>query len=94
MIGTTLSIPSSLASKLVSSPDPTYERGSGDIPRASLILITLLREISFCQSHCREHNLQYNTGNSCLLQHDDTALFLAHKLVIGSQLCVQQAMNF
>ena len=39
---------------LVSSPDPTYERGSGDIrliPRASLTLITFWREICLRQSH-------------------------------------------
>ena len=38
------------ATSLVSSPDPTYERGSGDIrliPRASLTLITFWREIFF-----------------------------------------------
>ena len=81
---------------LVSSPDPTCERGSGDIrliPRASLILITFWREISLHQSHCRKDNLLCYTGNSWLLQYDDTALFWAHKLVIGSQLCIQQAMN-
>ena len=42
---------------LVSSPDPTYDRGSGDIqliPRASL---TFWREISLRQSHCRKDNL-------------------------------------
>jgi len=40
---------------LVSSPDPTYERGSGDIrliPRDYF-----QREISLRQSHCRKHNL-------------------------------------
>ena len=82
---------------IVSSPDPTYERGSGGIrliPQASLTLITFWREISLRQSHCRKHNLQCNTGNSWLLQHDDTALFLACKLVISSQLCIQKAMNF
>ena len=45
---------------VVSSPDPIYERGSGDIrliPRASLTLITFQREISLRQSHCRKHNL-------------------------------------
>ena len=44
------------ASSLVSSSDPTYKRGSGDIgliPQASLTLITFWREISLCQSHCR-----------------------------------------
>ena len=54
------------------------ERGSGDIrliPRASLKLITFWREISLRQSHCRKDNLQCYTGNSWLLQHDDTALF-------------------
>ena len=83
--------------RVVSSPDPTYERGSGDIrliPRASLTLITFWREISLRQSHCRKHNLQCNTGNPWLLRHDDTALFLARKLVISCQLCIQQAMNF
>ena len=82
---------------LVSSPDPTYKRGSGDIrliPRASLTLITFWREISLRQSHCRKHNLQCNTGNPWLLRHDDTALFLARKLVISCQLCIQQTMNF
>ena len=52
---------------LVSSPDSTYKRGPGDIqliPQASLMLITFWREF-----------LQYNTGNSWLLQHDDIALF-------------------
>ena len=47
-------------STIVSSPDPTYERGSGDIrliPRASLMLITFWREISLRQSHCRKDNL-------------------------------------
>ena len=41
---------------IVSCPDPTYERGSGDIrliPRASLMLITFRREISLHQSYCR-----------------------------------------
>ena len=45
---------------IVSSPDPTYERGSGDIrliPWGSLMLITFWREISLRQSHCRTHNL-------------------------------------
>ena len=45
---------------LVTSPDPTYERGSGDIrliPRASLTLITFWRENSLRQSHCRKDNL-------------------------------------
>jgi len=49
-----------LPSKLVSSPDPTYKRGSGDIqliPQVSLTLITFQREISLRQSHCRKHNL-------------------------------------
>ena len=35
--------------KVVSSPDPTYERGSGDIqliPRVSLMLITFQRSFS------------------------------------------------
>ena len=75
---------------VVSSPDPTYKRGSGDIwpiPLASLTLITFWREISLRQSHCRKHNLQYNTGNPWILQHDDIALF-------SSQLCIQQAINF
>ena len=43
--------------ELVSSPDPTYKRGSGDIqliPQASL---TFWREISLRQSHCRKDNL-------------------------------------
>ena len=54
------------------------ERGSGDIrqiPRASLKFITFWREIPLRQSHCRKDNLQCYTGNSWLLQHDDTALF-------------------
>ena len=41
---------------VVSSPDPTYKRGSGDIrliPQASLMLITFRRESSLHQSHCR-----------------------------------------
>ena len=45
---------------LVSSPDPTYKRGSGDIwliPQASLTLITFWREISLRQSHCRKDDL-------------------------------------
>ena len=45
---------------LVSAPDTTYERGSGDIwliPRASLTLITFRKEISLHQSHCRKHNM-------------------------------------
>ena len=80
---------------VVSFPDSTYERGSGDtrlIPQASLMLITW-REISLRQSHCRKQNLYCNTGNSCLLQYDDTALFLAHKLVIGSQLCPRNQLD-
>ena len=39
--------------RIVSSSDPTYERGSGDIwliPRASLMLITFWIEISLRQS--------------------------------------------
>ena len=44
---------------VVSSPDPTYERGSGDIwliSQASLMLITFRTEISLRQSHCRKDN--------------------------------------
>ena len=62
---------------LVSSPDPTYERGSGDIrlvPRASLTLITFWRDFS-PPITLQKHNLQCNTGSSWLLRHDDTALF-------------------
>jgi len=47
-------------SALVSSPDPTYDRGSGDIwliPRVSLMLMKFWREISLRQSHRRKHNL-------------------------------------
>ena len=46
------------------------------------------------QSHWRKHNLWCYTGSFWLLQHDDTALFLACKIVICSQLCIQLAMNF
>ena len=56
-----------------------------------MLIITFWREISVCQSHCRKHNLQCNTGNPWLLWHDDTALFLACKLVISSQLAMPTA---
>ena len=91
---------------IVSSPDPTYERGSGDIWLIpGFINIDYFLEGNINIDYFLERNisppitlqkrqLQCNTGNSWLLQHDDTALFLAHKLVIGSQLCIQQAMNF
>ena len=71
---------------LVSSPDPTYERESGDIRlilRASLTLITFWREISE-----NAENTICNTGNLWLLQH------WCKKLVISSQLRIQQAINF
>ena len=45
---------------VVSSPDPTYERGSGDIwliSQASLMLITFRTEISLRPSQCRKDNL-------------------------------------
>ena len=34
------------------------------------------------------------TNNHVYLQYNDTALSLVRKLVIGSQLCIHQAMNF
>ena len=78
---------------LAHAQTPPERRECSDIrpiPRASLKLIAFWGEFSICQ----KNNLYCNTGNPWLLQHDDTALFMAGKLVISSQLCIQQARNF
>ena len=78
---------------LVSSTDPTYERGSGDIrliPWTSL----LSREKFISANHIAENTIctvQHRKFLNWLLQHDDTALFWhARKLVISFQLCIHE----
>ena len=78
--------------RLVSSPDPTYERGSGDIrpiPWALLSLITFWREISLQR---KQSVVQHQKSFATSARWRST--FLGRKLVISLQLCIQQAMNF
>ena len=67
----------------ISSRDPTYERGSGDIwliPRASLMLITLQRETPKILGYFSTMT-QYFLWRTC-------------RLVISSQLCIQASYEF